>query len=218
LQRPGADATVNDRWGLSWIGGYNPVVDEASRHGRDLRCRHRQRSGYLALYRRLDNDAPMLAFFKPPVSMSTAKEDLPDIPVPPNWITPGGRGFIEAAQIHPSPDIAPASNPAQGYWLADSPCQWSWRCASPERRTLPQPGACGLEQYLTDLCKPGGDSLVAPEPIQLLDPWPATVLKPKPAVRHIRHPPDTRTAADPAPAVPSSRGSACSACRTAHKS
>jgi len=100
LQRAGADATINNLWVLGWFGGYNKlsmtrrVMAEA--YGVDI-----DKDRDTVLYTGdSTNDAPMFAFFKHTVGMSTVTEYLPDIPVPPNWITtgPGGQGFVEAAQ------------------------------------------------------------------------------------------------------------------------
>ena len=45
------------------------------------------------------NDAPMFGFFRHTVGVSSVKRYLPEIPIPPHWITkgPGGDGFIEVA-------------------------------------------------------------------------------------------------------------------------
>ncbi|VVE02466.1 HAD-IIB family hydrolase [Pandoraea fibrosis] len=100
LQRAGADATINNLWVLGWFGGYDKlsmtrrVMAEA--YGVDI-----DKDRDTVLYTGdSTNDAPMFAFFKHTVGMSTVKEYLPHISVPPNWITtgPGGQGFIEAAQ------------------------------------------------------------------------------------------------------------------------
>jgi hydroxymethylpyrimidine pyrophosphatase-like HAD family hydrolase len=45
------------------------------------------------------DDAPMFAFFRHSVGVSTVTRYLDEIPEPPTWITqgPGGSGFVEAA-------------------------------------------------------------------------------------------------------------------------
>ena len=45
------------------------------------------------------NDAPMFAFFRHTIGVSTVRDYLSDIPTGPAWITngPGGEGFVEAA-------------------------------------------------------------------------------------------------------------------------
>jgi hydroxymethylpyrimidine pyrophosphatase-like HAD family hydrolase len=45
------------------------------------------------------NDAPMFAFFRHTVGVSSVRRYLAEIPILPNWITegPGGDGFVEVA-------------------------------------------------------------------------------------------------------------------------
>lgn len=99
LREAGANTTVNNLWILGWLGGYDKlsmtrrVMREA--YGVDIDAKR----DAILYTGDSTNDAPMFAFFKHTIGVSTVREHLSDIPVPPVWITdgPGGRGFIEAA-------------------------------------------------------------------------------------------------------------------------
>ena len=99
LRQAGADVTINNLWVLGWLGGYDKLtssrriladvfgVDIQTASGRDqiLYCGDST------------NDAPMFAFFRHTVGVSTVRHYLHEIPIPPQWITqgPGGDGFVE---------------------------------------------------------------------------------------------------------------------------
>ena len=99
LREAGADVTINNLWILGWLGGYEKlamtrrVMREA--YGLDIDV---DRDAIL-YSGDSTNDAPMFGFFRHTVGGSTVRDCLPDIPIPPNWITdgPGGDGFVEAA-------------------------------------------------------------------------------------------------------------------------
>jgi len=102
LRRAGADVTVNNLWILGWLGGY----DKLSMSRRILAAHYDvdidAEAGRAAVLYTGDstNDAPMFAFFRHTVGVSTVVEYLDRIPVHPRWITqgPGGAGFVEAAE------------------------------------------------------------------------------------------------------------------------
>ena len=100
LKAAGADVTVNNLWLLAWFGGYNKLsaAKRMLKQAYDLDIEtHRD----VVLYAGdSTNDAPMFAFFRHTVGVSTVVEYLPEIPTPPRWITegPGGVGFVEAAE------------------------------------------------------------------------------------------------------------------------
>jgi hypothetical protein len=99
LRNAGADVTVNNLWVLGWLGGYDKLAMTrrvmAETYGVDIDA-----DGDAVLYvGDSTNDAPMFSFFRHTVGVSTVVRCLPEIPVPPRWITagPGGAGFVEAA-------------------------------------------------------------------------------------------------------------------------
>jgi HAD superfamily hydrolase (TIGR01484 family) len=101
LRRAGADVTVNNLWILGWLGGYDKLSMSrrilAAHYGVDLDAEAGRSS---VLYTGdSTNDAPMFAFFRHTVGVSTVVDYLDRIPVHPRWITqgPGGAGFVEAA-------------------------------------------------------------------------------------------------------------------------
>ena len=99
LRNAGAEVTVNSPWVLGWLGQY----DKLAMTRRVLAEHYRldidgDREAVLYVGDSI-NDAPMFGFFRHTVGVSTVSRYLPDIPVPPNWVTdgPGGAGFVEAA-------------------------------------------------------------------------------------------------------------------------
>lgn len=101
LRRAGADVTVNNLWILGWLGGYDKLSMSrrilAAHYGVDIDAEAGRSS---VLYTGdSTNDAPMFAFFRHTVGVSTVVDCLDRIPVHPRWITqgPGGAGFVEAA-------------------------------------------------------------------------------------------------------------------------
>ncbi|WP_150792012.1 HAD-IIB family hydrolase [Pandoraea iniqua] len=107
----GADATINNLWVLGWLGGYDKLsmstrilaeafgVDAAT--ARDV----------VAYSGDSTNDAPMFAYFQHTAGVSTVVDYLPQLPVPPAWITqgPGGAGFVEFAEaiLRGRPAVSP---------------------------------------------------------------------------------------------------------------
>lgn len=101
LRQAGADATVNNLWVLGWLGGYDKLTMTrrtlAQHYGVDI---DREREAIL-YSGDSTNDAPMFAFFKHTVGVSTVRQYLDQLPVAPRWVTlgPGGAGFVEMAQV-----------------------------------------------------------------------------------------------------------------------
>jgi HAD superfamily hydrolase (TIGR01484 family) len=99
LRAAGAEVTVNNLWILGWLGGYDKLAMTrrvlAEHYGLDIDAER----GAVLYSGDSTNDAPMFGFFEHTVGVSTVRRYLPDIPVPPQWITagPGGDGFVEAA-------------------------------------------------------------------------------------------------------------------------
>lgn len=99
LRGEGADVTVNNLWVLGWLGGYDKLAMArrvmADVYGIDIAV---ERDAIL-YSGDSTNDAPMFGFFRHTVGVSTVIQYLPEIPVPPRWITngPGGDGFVEIA-------------------------------------------------------------------------------------------------------------------------
>jgi hypothetical protein len=100
LRAEGASATLNNLWVLGWLGDYDKLASSrrvlAQFHGLDV---ERERDAILYSGDSA-NDAPMFGFFRHTVGVSTVRDCLPDIPVPPKWISKGagGSGFVEIAQ------------------------------------------------------------------------------------------------------------------------
>lgn len=100
LREAGADATINNLWVLGWMGGYDKLTMSlrvlASTYGIDTEaaCELVAYSGDST------NDAPMFEFFKHTAGVSTVIDYLPQLPIPPRWVThgPGGTGFVEFAK------------------------------------------------------------------------------------------------------------------------
>jgi HAD superfamily hydrolase (TIGR01484 family) len=99
LRDAGLAVTVNNLWIVGWIGSYDKLAMSrrvmADAYGIDIDT---DRDAILYCGDSI-NDAPMFGFFRHTVGVSTVRHYLPDIPVPPNWITkgPGGDGFVEVA-------------------------------------------------------------------------------------------------------------------------
>ncbi|VVE66505.1 HAD family hydrolase [Pandoraea captiosa] len=99
LTQAGANATVNNLWVLGWIGGYDKlsmslrILDDV--YGVDADAA----SEWIAYSGDSTNDAPMFGYFKHTAGVSTVVDYLPQLPVPPRWVTrgPGGTGFVEFA-------------------------------------------------------------------------------------------------------------------------
>ncbi|HMK88478.1 MAG TPA: HAD-IIB family hydrolase [Methylocystis sp.] len=100
LRKDHANVTVNNLWVLAWFGDY----DKLSMARRILREVYdvdidadRDSIVYCG---DSTNDAPMFGHFLHTIGVSTVRECLADIPVPPRWITqgPGGDGFVELAE------------------------------------------------------------------------------------------------------------------------
>ncbi|CAI9120408.1 HAD-IIB family hydrolase [Brytella acorum] len=101
LKAASLNITVNNLWVLGWIGEYDKLS-----MSRRILLEHYDldisTDPDAVLYTGdSTNDAPMFAFFRHSVGVSTVSRFLDQIPQPPNWITvgPGGRGFVEAARV-----------------------------------------------------------------------------------------------------------------------
>ena len=99
LLAAGADATINNLWVLGWLGGYDKLSMSkrvlAEAFGVDAETAR----DVVAYSGDSTNDAPMFAYFKHTAGVSTVVDYLPQLPVPPAWVTrgPGGVGFVEFA-------------------------------------------------------------------------------------------------------------------------
>lgn len=99
LRQAGADATINNLWVLGWVGGYDKLTMSlrvlADTYGIDAESAYE----VVAYSGDSTNDAPMFEFFKHTAGVSTVTDYLPQLPVPPRWLTrgPGGAGFVEFA-------------------------------------------------------------------------------------------------------------------------
>lgn len=99
LVSAGAEATINNLWVLGWAGDYNKlsmalrVLHERYRVDADAAKQLVAYSGDSI------NDAPMFGYFRHTAGVCTVVDSLPQLPVPPRWITqgPGGAGFVEFA-------------------------------------------------------------------------------------------------------------------------
>lgn len=95
----GARVTVNSLWVLGWFGDYDKLTMArrvmAEAHGLSID----ERGDEILYVGDSTNDAPMFAFFANSAGVSTVTRFLPDLPVPPTWVTrgPGGAGFVEVA-------------------------------------------------------------------------------------------------------------------------
>lgn len=99
LRRAGAHTSINNLWVLGWLGEYDKLAMSRrmlrERHGVDIDASRDE-----ILYSGdSTNDAPMFAFFRHTVGVSTVTEYLQSLPVAPAWVTrgPGGAGFVEIA-------------------------------------------------------------------------------------------------------------------------
>jgi HAD superfamily hydrolase (TIGR01484 family) len=99
LRAAGADATINNLWVLGWFGGYDKLKMSGrtllKAFGVDIHV-----EGHKVLYSGDSlNDAPMFAFFRNTVGVSTVRDYLDVLPKAPAWVTngPGGDGFVEIA-------------------------------------------------------------------------------------------------------------------------
>ncbi|EHP42661.1 HAD-superfamily hydrolase [Cupriavidus basilensis OR16] len=95
----GADATINNLWVLGWIGGYDKLSMSLRVLAETFEIDAAAATQLVAYSGDSTNDAPMFRFFKHTVGVSTVVDYLPQLPVPPQWITnsPGGAGFVEFA-------------------------------------------------------------------------------------------------------------------------
>ncbi|RKP47077.1 HAD-IIB family hydrolase [Pararobbsia silviterrae] len=95
----GADATINNLWVLAWFGGYNKLSMALRVLQQTYGVEAAEAVRVVAYSRDSVNDAPMFEYFTHTAGVSTVVNDLPDLPVPPRWITrgPGGAGFVEFA-------------------------------------------------------------------------------------------------------------------------
>ncbi|WP_269509835.1 HAD-IIB family hydrolase [Burkholderia sp. IMCC1007] len=99
LRQAGADATINNLWVLGWIGGYDKLKMSLRVLARTYGVDAEAACEWVAYSGDSTNDAPMFEFFKHTAGVSTVIDYLPQLPIPPRWITrgPGGAGFVEFA-------------------------------------------------------------------------------------------------------------------------
>lgn len=96
----GASATVNNLWVLGWLGDYDKLAMArkmmAEVYGVDIE----RRKDEILYSGDSTNDAPMFGFFRHTVGVSTVRNYLHEIAIPPRWVTrgPGGAGFVEIAE------------------------------------------------------------------------------------------------------------------------
>lgn len=99
LEKAGAEYTFNNLWALGWYGAYDKLA---------MARRVLQQVYGLDTAQALEkvfysgdslNDAPMFAFFRHTLGVSTVAECIDQLPTLPAWISagPGGSGFVEAA-------------------------------------------------------------------------------------------------------------------------
>jgi HAD superfamily hydrolase (TIGR01484 family) len=99
MRKAGLSVTVNNLWILGWIGPYDKLA-MARRVMAEAYTIDIDTDEDAILYcGDSTNDAPMFAFFRHSVGVSSVRHYLAEIPIPPNWITrgPGGDGFVEVA-------------------------------------------------------------------------------------------------------------------------
>jgi HAD superfamily hydrolase (TIGR01484 family) len=99
MRKAGLNVAVNNLWILGWIGAYDKLA-MARRVMTDVYGVNIDADRDAVLYcGDSTNDAPMFGFFRQTVGVSSVRRYLPEIPIPPNWITkgPGGDGFVEVA-------------------------------------------------------------------------------------------------------------------------
>lgn len=95
----GLDVTINNLWVLGWIGGYDKLAAArqvlAEEYGLDESAAQHQ----LAYSGDSLNDAPMFAWYRHTLGVSTIRDYLPELTRAPAWISegPGGAGFVEFA-------------------------------------------------------------------------------------------------------------------------
>lgn len=99
LRDAGADATVNNLWVLGWIGGYDKLAMARRVLAETFHLDIDDDRDAVLYSGDSTNDAPMFAFFRHTVGVSTVRDYLSEIPTPPAWVTegPGGAGFVEIA-------------------------------------------------------------------------------------------------------------------------
>jgi len=100
LKSLGADTTVNNLWVLGWIGGYDKLSMARRTLAQSYNLNIDDDQGAVLYSGDSTNDAPMFAFFRHTVGVSTVRNYLSEISTPPSWITqgPGGSGFVEIAE------------------------------------------------------------------------------------------------------------------------
>ncbi|CAM3878839.1 Uncharacterised protein [Pseudomonas synxantha] len=92
LEEAGADVTVNNLWGLGWLGGYDMLSMSrrilAEVYDLDIN-ELRDAVPYCV---DSTNDAPMFDFFRHLVGVRAVRQYLSQLSTPPAWITHGPRG------------------------------------------------------------------------------------------------------------------------------
>jgi HAD superfamily hydrolase (TIGR01484 family) len=95
----GASTTINNLWVLGWIGGYDKLSMSIRVLAETFGISPEVATELVAYSGDSTNDGPMFGFFKHTAGVSTVVDYLPQLPVPPAWVTsgPGGAGFVEFA-------------------------------------------------------------------------------------------------------------------------
>lgn len=101
LAEEGAGTTANNLWVLGWLGGYDKLAMARRILSQVYQLDTNAQPDAVFYVGDSGNDAPMFAHFPQAAGVSTIRDHLRDIPVPPRWITqgPGGAGFVEVADL-----------------------------------------------------------------------------------------------------------------------
>jgi HAD superfamily hydrolase (TIGR01484 family) len=99
MRKAGLEVTVNNLWILGWIGAYDKLAMARRAMAEAYNIDIDAGPDAVLYCGDSTNDAPMFAFFRPTVGVSSVRHYLSEIPIPPKWITrgPGGDGFVEVA-------------------------------------------------------------------------------------------------------------------------
>ena len=97
LRKAGASVTINNLWVLGWIGAYDKLTMTRRILSATWDLDMDREQNQILYSGDSANDAPMFAYFQHTVGVSTVRQHLEHIPVPPRWVTqgPGGSGFVE---------------------------------------------------------------------------------------------------------------------------
>jgi HAD superfamily hydrolase (TIGR01484 family) len=99
LHEAGANVAINNLWIICWLGGFDKLAMTRRVTNEFYGVNIEAERDSILYCGDSGNDAPMFAFFRHTVGVSTVRNHLSEIPILPNWITkgPGGDGFVEAA-------------------------------------------------------------------------------------------------------------------------